>query len=406
MEKTVLSKIICFEFRKEFYSKQFWLTVIIMPAIFLCVFLLNKGQQRTCRLAIYNQSSIEHPIKSSTFFEALYLESANRPQLFLNDSTDYNGLLLINEKNDQLFATLYSTPQKINLYTIDEIRNQLALQLADKSLNGLIFKSKRTAEESIIFDVKYQNTSQSQYIGIIIISIFIVYFLIFQFSGKVMSSISIEKGNKIAEILLSSSNAVNIVVGKILSGFALAFTQVLLWIIFCIAEIWLSVEFLDLITMNFIVDYLHSICETLPTMKLLGISSVFVMCLLGGYLLYSSLYAIIGAMSNENKNSQQLTFVITTPLLLTFVFVFQHLGDNNMVMNILSYIPLTSPLCLLARLLSGIQFWNLIISFILLFVTDFVCIKIASSLYRKGITSDDSRTSFKELGNCLFHKKG
>ena len=85
-----------------------------MPAIFLCVFLLNKGQQRTCRLAIYNQSSIEHPIKSSTFFEALYLESANHPQLFLNDSTDYNGLLLINEKNDQLFATLYSTPQKIN----------------------------------------------------------------------------------------------------------------------------------------------------------------------------------------------------------------------------------------------------------------------------------------------------
>ena len=377
-----------------------------MPAIFLCVFLLNKGQQRSCRLAINNKSSIEHPIKSNNFFEALYLEHVDHPLSFLNDSSDYNGLLLINEKDGKLIATIYSTPQKINIYTIDEIKNQLALQKADETLNGLISESKKTAVESVIFDIKYQNTNQSQYIGIIIISIFIVYFLIFQFSGKVMSSISIEKGNKIAEILLSSSDAANIVVGKILSGFVLAFTQVLLWVLFFVVEIWLSVEFLDLVNMDFIVDYLNSICTTMPMMKLLGISFIFVMCLLGGYLLYSSLYAIIGAASNENTNSQQLTFVITTPLLLTFIFAFQHLGDNSTIMNILSYIPFTSPLCLLARFLSGIQVWEVIISFMLLFVTDIVCIKIASMLYKKGITSGDSRTSFKELLKCSFHKRG
>lgn len=103
---------------------------------------------------------------------------------------------------------------------------------------------------------------------------------------------------------------------------------------------------------------------------------------IGGYLLYASIFSIIGAISSENTNTQQFSIIATLPLLLTFIYVSKNINTSNSIIDFLSIFPLSSPIALLA---SAPQKWSwtvIICSVATLYLCDIILINITSKLYK------------------------
>jgi ABC-2 type transport system permease protein len=113
--------------------------------------------------------------------------------------------------------------------------------------------------------------------------------------------------------------------------------------------------------------------------------------------MYASLFAIIGAISNENTDTQKYSFILTMPLVITLIYVIEHLQNSNSIMVFLSYFPITSPIALMARLSSGINVIEIILSLLILLISMFVCIKLSSSIYRNAIIADTEKVTIEKL---------
>ena len=131
--------------------------------------------------------------------------------------------------------------------------------------------------------------------------------------------------------------------------------------------------------------------------ELLSFFLVFLMCVTGGYFMYSSLFAIIGSISNENTDTQKFSFILTMPLIITFAYVMQYLQNSNSIVTFLSYFPITSPIALMARMVSGISTWEILLSLLILFISMSVCVKLSSLLYRNTIIADKEKITIKKL---------
>tara|TARA_B100001167_G_scaffold186657_1_gene148045 strand:- start:485 stop:1024 length:540 start_codon:yes stop_codon:yes gene_type:complete len=134
-------------------------------------------------------------------------------------------------------------------------------------------------------------------------------------------------------------------------------------------------------------------------LPLTNIFVAFLIYFIGGYLLYASLFAAIGAAVDNQTDAQQFVMPITIILVLAlYVGIFTVPEDpNGTVAIIFSYIPFTSPVVMLMRIPNGVPIYEQIISIIILYLTFTLCIWVAAKIYRVGILMYGKKPSYKEL---------
>src|SRR5690606_29908155 len=117
------------------------------------------------------------------------------------------------------------------------------------------------------------------------------------------------------------------------------------------------------------------------------IAWMFVLYFLGGYLLYSALFAAIGSAVDNETESQQFTFPITLPLLFTYILSFGVLvNDPHGTLAVwLSMIPFTSPVAMMVRIPFGVPAWEIALSLLLLIGGFIFTTWVAARIYRVGI---------------------
>lgn len=120
---------------------------------------------------------------------------------------------------------------------------------------------------------------------------------------------------------------------------------------------------------------------------------------IGGYFLYSSLYAAIGAAVDNEADTQQFMFPIIVPLMLGMYVGFFSLIDNphGTVSVIFSHIPFTSPIVMLMRIPFGVAWWEILISMLILFLTFAGTVWVAAKIYRVGILMYGKKPTYKEF---------
>lgn len=129
----------------------------------------------------------------------------------------------------------------------------------------------------------------------------------------------------------------------------------------------------------------------------------FIIYFIGGYFLYSSFYAAIGAAVDNETDSQQFLLPIIMPLILGVYIGFFTVMNNphGTVATVFSIIPLTSPIVMLMRIPFGVPWWQLALSIIVLFGTFFLVVWFASKIYRVGILMYGKKPTWKELYRWL-----
>lgn len=250
-----------------------------------------------------------------------------------------------------------------------------------------------------------------------------VYFFIFMYGIQVMKGVVEEKTNRIVEVMLCTVKPFEMMMGKILGISLVGFLQFILWgaLLFLFQGMIsnsLGIEqasgvdlnqlsnAADIEMINDVQIYLAAIESMNWPVILMG----FIWFFLLGFLLFASLFAVIGSASDVDTDTQQFIFPITVPLLGTIIMAQQIVGDAfGTLAKTLSYIPFCSPIAMSMRLpfeSQGANFvWELIFSGLILFVTFIGVVWVASRIYRIGILTYGSKVGYKDLIKWFFTKE-
>ena len=124
----------------------------------------------------------------------------------------------------------------------------------------------------------------------------------------------------------------------------------------------------------------------------------FVLYFIGGYLLYSSLFAGLGSAVDQPSDSSQFTTPVILIMLIAFYAGMACMENPSGPMAIwCSIIPFTSPVVMMIRLPFGVPTWQLILSLVLLFGTALAITWLAARIYRRGILHYGKKASFSDL---------
>lgn len=214
----------------------------------------------------------------------------------------------------------------------------------------------------------------------------ILYATVLMYGMSVMRSILEEKTSRVAEVMLSSVSAKEMMAGKILGVGAVGLTQVLIW------------------------TALGSVVS-LPSILALGgggkaglaISTTagvfFGVFFLLGYLLYSAMCAALGAMVNSEQEAQQMQFPIVLPMVFSLVMITYVIRQPDAPLSVLvSMIPFCSPLVMYLRILvQQPPAWQIALSIGILLATIYGMLVLSARIYRVGILMYGKRPTLPEI---------
>ena len=243
----------------------------------------------------------------------------------------------------------------------------------------------------------------------------VIYFVIFIFGSQVMRGVIEEKTNRIIEVIISSVKPFELMMGKIIGIALVGLTQFLLWGILTtgiyvavaqflptqevfstgtvmteqIAEVAANTDTEQVLTKVF--DVIHSI-------NFKAILWCFLFYFIGGYFLYSAMFAAVGSAVDNETDTQQFVTPISMLLIIPMVCstIIANAPDSSLSLW-LSMIPFTSPVAMMLRIPFGVPIWQVVTSVALLFVTFIIFTWLAGKVYRTGILMYGKKVSWKEI---------
>ena len=327
-------------------------------------------------------------------------------------SSPYYALLIISDSNSQNRFTIYSA-QHISLSVKNNIESQISkinerkkLEEADIDIEILNSLFSEIEIMSVIIDEQGDESKGSSEMSSAIgfITAFLIYLFIFMYGSMVMRGVIEEKTSRIVEVIISSVRPFQLMMGKIVGVALVGLTQFVLWILltYSIASLF-EVVFMNSNNQS---EIITGILSSVGQINLSSIVISFLFYFIGGYLLYSSLFAAIGSAVDTESDTQQFVLPITIPLILSLVMIEPIMNNPDGTLAIwLSIIPFSSPIIMMVRLpFGGVENWEIIISATVLICTFLSTTYIASKIYRVGILMYGKKSSFKELIKWISYK--
>lgn len=259
---------------------------------------------------------------------------------------------------------------------------------------------------------------------------FLIYFYIFFFGAQVMRGVIEEKTNRIVELIVSSVRPFQLMMGKIIGIGLLGLTQFIAWIILTFLIVTVAQEVLmvknnmqekqqlaaesiidakpvtpeQLNTDNKVAEF-EGILNKIKGIDFIVMISIFIFYFLGGYILYGSLFAAIGAVVDSETDTQQFMLPVTIPLIISiFVMINAFMNPSGKIAVWFSIIPLTSPIVMMARIPFDVPLAELIASMIILGITFLGTTWFAGKIYKTGILMYGKKVNYREIWKWLTYK--
>jgi ABC-2 type transport system permease protein len=219
---------------------------------------------------------------------------------------------------------------------------------------------------------------------------FLMYMVIMLYGMNVARSIIEEKTSRVFEVMLATIKPSEMMAGKVIGVGSVGLTQVFIWMAAAL-----------LLTATPIVTHLVG-AGRLPTLTLEQVG-FFIVYFLLGYLLYSSIAAALGAMTNSEQELQQLNMFLVMPLAGCMVALPLVINSPYSIYSrILSLIPFCSPLLMYMRIsVSTVPWYEIIASIVLMSITIYAILWVASRIYRVGILMYGKKPSLSEVMRWL-----
>ena len=197
------------------------------------------------------------------------------------------------------------------------------------------------------------------------------------FGGTIAQSVVEEKQTRVVELLLSAMPARALLAGKIIGNTILAMAQILL--------------LATIAVVGLIVTGQSQVLQGLG-----GPIAWFAIFFLFGFVLLAALFAAAGSMVSRMEDigstTAPLTMLIMAPYLLVIFF-----NDNPVVLTVMSYVPFSAPVGMPLRLYLGeAQWWEPLLSLVILIATCVGAIVLAAKIYERSILRMGAKLSWRE----------
>lgn len=420
------------EYAQVVKKKSFVIGIFLTPAIMAAVvmlpaFLANQKSSTTETLAVIDQSGYQLGKKFAESLGEYYLDDDVTPyysiekvfELAVDDSrrsTVVEDSLrgLINDKELKYFLVLndgchesdsniYIVTNSDNFRSIGRFERKLSdlvssvrLQMSEVNLTvdsvlNLTQPIELTIQdakgESIPFMVKYFSA---------LVFVMIMFGMMVGYGQLVMRSIIEEKNSRIMEVLISSISPFQLMFGKIMGLGAATLTQVSIWFV--------------LGAVMFMMRGMFNVDPSIDRILFEPFIIVFfILFLVSGYVLYSTLFALIGSIVNSEKEAQSFVAPITIVMILPVMIGIAVVQDPNSTLAVvLSLIPFTAPTMMMMRvvfivpalteysLFSGIV-GEAILGFLIVSASVIGMIWLTSRIFRIGILMYGKRPTLPEI---------
>lgn len=328
------------------------------------------------------------------------------------------------------------TEKQANLNVTTYIENSLEKQIEEDKLKAEGIKQETLASiETKVslktLSLKGEENSAALATGVGFIGGVLIYMFILLYGVQVMRGVIEEKTNRIVEVIISSVKPFQLMMGKIVGIALVGLTQFLLWILltFTLASVATSLLIDKKMEAKVVAEQMKTtgmdqqaleelgatpkakqditakVFEQLGNINFPLILGCFFMYFLGGYLLYSALFAAIGAAVDNETETQQFMLPVTIPLILSFVVAQSIVQNPDSQLGFwFSMIPFTSPVVMMVRIAFGVPAWELALSIGLLIAGFLGTTWLAGKIYRTGILLYGKKITYKELSRWLFYK--
>jgi ABC-2 type transport system permease protein len=226
----------------------------------------------------------------------------------------------------------------------------------------------------------------------VVVMVMLLYMAVLLYGISVMRSVLEEKNSRVMEVLLSSATPTELMAGKLLGVGAVGLTQIAVWAVIA------GVFAVPALAMQPDLDQL----KVSP-----GVLAAFAVFFFLGYLLYSTIYAAIGAISTTEQEGQQLQFFVVIPLVLS-VFMLNSVVQtpDAPVVAWLSMVPFFAPVVMYARIvIQTPPLWQIALSLFLLIVTIAGIMLLCARIYRVGILMYGKRATLPEILKWVKYAK-
>ena len=442
MNKTFI--IISREFSTRVRKKTFLLVTVFVPILFILFYaflmwMMLKDDTQERRIAVVNASSLENPLETinNTKFEYTdqNVTEANAAD-FLNKENYYAVMWIPANVMDSAEIPIYSFSQ-ITMDLKGEISSQLrrkienikkSVVIAESQIPDLEEKLAATRTPVTVRTLMVTESGEAKESSSEIASIvglaggFIIYIFIFMYAAQVMKGVIEEKNNRIIEVLVSSVKPFQFLLGKIIGVASVGLVQFLIWIILgCAAMIALQAIFLPDIDMEALrnssniammsqtsgvnpeqLQIIQNVVKTIEPGFILSFLGAFIFYFIGGYLLYASLFAAIGAAVDNETDSQQFMTPLSIILIAAVYIGFAAMkSPESPLVFWSSMIPFTSPIVMLVRIPFGVPAWEIITSIVTLIAAFIFFTWLSGKIYRIGILMYGKKVTWKELYKWL-----
>lgn len=420
------------EFMTRVKKKSFILLTILMPFIFAALIMVPlmlatiEGDEQKTVMVIDKTGRYVGSLKSTANYA--FVPTADNKDEYYTDDSEVEAVV-------QITDDLAQNPKAVTIYSPREVKAEL-LGYVETSLGEQVRREKLTAYnipelEDILEDVQAEfhvatvkrnaegdETSSNTYIAMAagFIFTFLIYMFVMSYGGMVMQSVMEEKTNRIVELMVSSVKPFQLMMGKIIGVALVGFVQLAIWgvmlsviLLVCSSIFGLSaapnvpaVAGADM-QMNAVAQQAASgeaaeIMSALMGLPYAELGIMFVLYFVGGYLLYASFFAAVGASINAQEDSSQ--FIMPVVLIMVFglyAAMYSAENTNGPLAFWASMFPLTSPIVMMVRIPFGVPWWEEVLSLGLLFATSVAFVWLSARIYRVGILMYGKKPSIREM---------
>ena len=435
MNKTAI--IIQREFLNRVGKKSFILLTVLMPFIFAALIFvpvwlssIKDGEQKTV-VIVDKTGRYANLFKDDASYR--FVPAATISPDFRSDTSNVEAVISIT-------ADLARHPEAVTIYSRKEVPADLSSlaasvlteqvrrdKLAAYSVPGLERIIEDVHESSIDvrtvkWDAKGGESASNTAIAMVAGMAFtlLIYLFVLSYGGMVMQSVMEEKTNRIVELMVSSVKPFQLMMGKIVGVALVGFVQIVIWTGMLAVILGICWQFFGMdpaaaqqsaalapgaAAPPVVTDGSNEALDAIMNLPFAELGIMFVLYFAGGYLLYASFFAAVGASINAQEDSSQ--FIMPMTIIMIFGLYAGIYGAENPDGPLAfwaSLFPLTSPIVMMVRIPFSVPLWQELLSLALLFCTALLFVWLSGKIYRVGILMYGKKPSFREMAKWMRYK--
>ena len=242
-----------------------------------------------------------------------------------------------------------------------------------------------------------------------------LYFILIVYGQQVLQSVIDEKQTRVLDVMVTSCTPFELMMGKILGIALVAALQIVIWAVLIIGA---SAFIMPLVMGGTDVNAAMAAAQNVSDPEIMSLVGKFtnvsylaglflelLLYIVGGFLFYASMYAAIGSAVDTPQDAAQFNGIIMMPVIVAIMVMMSVMNDpNSDLVFWCSMIPFTSPIVMMARIPFGIPTWQVAVSLVVLFISFFLMVWVASRIFRVGVFMHGKKPTWKDLGAWIKMK--